>query len=198
MSKVEDRIEGRLIDPLVECVAELSRRYSAGFARVALDQLPRDTNGRLPEHQAGAALELAGLNFEPSRLRKLPRGGSRFPALVNLKGGDFARQLRRGVRRGVSVDLLVHDTERRVPSELVDDLIEAGVRVTRIRHAEDLPMHAKFLLVDQAGERSAWLGSHNFNKKSLRRNAELLLRTEDGPVIAALDRRFDQIRALGA
>ena len=90
MSKVEDRIEGRLIDPLVECVAELSRRYSAGFARVALDQLPRDAQGRLPGHQAGAALELAGLNFEPSRLRKLPRDGSRLPALINLKDGDFA------------------------------------------------------------------------------------------------------------
>ena len=90
MSRVEDRIEGRLIDPLIECVAELSRRYSAAFSRVILDQLPRGAGGRLPGHQAGAALELAGLNFEPRHLRKLPRAAARYPALVNLKDGDFA------------------------------------------------------------------------------------------------------------
>ena len=89
MSKVDDRIEGRLIDPLVECVAELSRRYSTGLARASLDQLPRDAAGRLPAHQAGAALETAGVNFEPVRLRTLPRGASRYPALVNLRNGDF-------------------------------------------------------------------------------------------------------------
>jgi ATP-binding cassette subfamily C protein LapB len=90
VSKIEDRIEGRLVDPLVECVAELSRRYSAAFSRAVLDQLPRDANGRLPAHQAGAALEAAGLNFEPLRVRKLPRGAFRYPALVNFKDGDFA------------------------------------------------------------------------------------------------------------
>jgi len=89
VSKVDDRIEGRLIDPLVECVAELSRRYSTGLARASLDQLPRDAAGRLPAHQAGAALETAGVNFEPVRLRTLPRGASRYPALVNLRNGDF-------------------------------------------------------------------------------------------------------------
>lgn len=90
MSMVEDRIEGRLVDPLVECVAELSRRYSAAFFRAGLDQLPRDASGRLPAHQAGAALEVAGLNFEPFQLRKLPRAAYRYPALVGLKDGSFA------------------------------------------------------------------------------------------------------------
>jgi ATP-binding cassette subfamily C protein LapB len=90
MSRVEHSIEGRQIDPLIECVAELSRRYSAAFSRLILDQLPRDAGGRLPGHQAGAALELAGLNYEPRHLRKLPRAATRYPALVSLKDGDFA------------------------------------------------------------------------------------------------------------
>ncbi len=90
MSKVDERIEGRLIDPLVECVAELARRFAPAFARVTLEQLPRDASGRLPGHQAGAALELAGLNFDPLAVRRLPRNGAPYPALVELAGGDFA------------------------------------------------------------------------------------------------------------
>ena len=90
MSKVDERIEGRLIDPLIECIAELSRRYAAAFSHIVLDQLPRDTGGRLPGHQAGAALELAGLNFEPRQMRRLSRNAEPYPALVGLKGDDFA------------------------------------------------------------------------------------------------------------
>lgn len=79
---------------------------------------------------------------------------------------------------------------------LVEDLLASGIRIVRICHPADLPMHAKFLLIDHGADRTAWLGSHNFNKKSLRRNAELLLRTEDSAVISALARRFDQIAAM--
>ena len=123
--------------------------------------------------------------------------GDRFRgAISHLKKGEFTRQLQLAVARGATVDLLVHDTERRVPSELVAELSGSGVGIVRIADPDDLPMHAKFLLVDHAGERSAWLGSHNFNKKSLKKNAELLLRTTDAEVIAALDRRFDQIAAM--
>lgn len=125
------------------------------------------------------------------------RAGDRFRgAISHLKKGELTRRLQSAVSRGVEVELLIHDTERRVPSELVDELWTAGVRATRVRHPDDLPMHAKFLLVDRAGERSAWLGSHNFNKKSRRKNAELLVRTTDEAVIDALGRRFDQIAAM--
>lgn len=107
MSKVGERIEGKPVDPLIECVAELSRRYAAPFSRLALDQLPRDIEGRLPGHQAGAALELAGLNFEPRPARKLPRGAAAYPALVELDGGGFALILE--IR---DTDLLVWRPER--------------------------------------------------------------------------------------
>lgn len=129
-------------------------------------------------------------------IARLRGGDSIRAAISHLKKGELTRQLQAAVRRGVAVDLLVHDTERRVPSELVEELARANVPVTRVRHPEDLPMHAKFLLIDRGGERSAWLGSHNFNKKSRRRNAELLLRTDDADVCAALDRRFGEIAAM--
>ena len=57
-------------------------------------------------------------------------------------------------------------------------------------------MHAKFLLVNHAGESSAWLGSYNFNKKSRRKNAEVLLRTTDAGVIETLSKRFTQIAGM--
>lgn len=125
------------------------------------------------------------------------KAGDRFRgAISHLKKGEMTRQLEKAVKRGVVVKLLVHDTERRVPSELVDNLSSAGVEIVRVRHPDEFPMHAKFLLVDHRGERSAWLGSHNFNKKSLRRNAEILLRTTDATVISALERRFGEIAAM--
>lgn len=125
------------------------------------------------------------------------RAGDRFRgAISHLKKGELTRRLQKAVSRGVEVDLLVHDTERRVPSELVEELCAGGVRVTRVRHPNNLPMHAKFLLVDRAGQCSAWLGSHNFNKKSRRKNAELLVRTTDEAVVEALSRRFDQIASM--
>lgn len=107
MSKLGEPIEGQLFDPLVECVIELSRRYSSPFTRAAFDQLPRDLEGRLPAHQAGAALELAGLNFEPGYARKLPRGAAHYPALVELKEGDFALVL-----EVTGTDLLVWRPQR--------------------------------------------------------------------------------------
>ena len=54
-------------------------------------------------------------------------------------------------------------------------------------------MHAKFLLVEQAGTCTAWLGSLNFNRKSRRKNAEVLIRTTDAGVVEALACRFDDI-----
>ena len=102
MSRFDERTEGRLFDPLAECVAELARRLSGGFSAVVLDDLPRDVHGRLPAHQAGAALELAGLNFDPRGRRKLPRNAAPYPALVELEGAEFAILLE--VRDG---DLLV-------------------------------------------------------------------------------------------
>jgi hypothetical protein len=125
------------------------------------------------------------------------RAGDRFRgAISHLKKGGLTKRLQQAVVRGADVELLVHDTERRVPSELVEELANANVRVTRVRHPEDLPMHAKFLLVDHGGQSSAWLGSYNFNKKSRRKNAEVLLRTTDRDLIEALGKRFAEIAAM--
>ncbi|WP_336985691.1 type I secretion system permease/ATPase [Altererythrobacter aquiaggeris] len=74
-------------DPMLSAIAELSRRFGFGFAPGLLDTLPRDASGSLPFHQAGAALELVGLNFETGNHSSLPRRDDYYPALVQLGDG---------------------------------------------------------------------------------------------------------------
>jgi phosphatidylserine/phosphatidylglycerophosphate/cardiolipin synthase-like enzyme len=85
-----------------------------------------------------------------------------------------------------------------VPSELVEQLSAEGIGIVRVGHPEDLPMHAKFLLIDHGDERVAWIGSYNFNKKSRRHNAETLLRIDDPAVFEALENRFGEIAGMAS
>ncbi|WP_369026679.1 ABC transporter transmembrane domain-containing protein [Qipengyuania sp. RANM35] len=87
MSQFDEAIEGVELDTLTESVAELARRYGPAFDTSLLAQLPRDGRGFLPWHQAGPALELARLNYDPADPRKLPRTQKHYPALVGLEGG---------------------------------------------------------------------------------------------------------------
>lgn len=126
----------------------------------------------------------------------LNRGDRLRGAISHLKKSPLSRVLYFAAKRGGQIDLLVHDTERRVPTHLVDRLEEAGVKIRRVAHPDGLPMHAKFLLIERGGRTTAWLGSYNFNEKSRLRNAEVLLRTSDKAIVEALSRRFDQIAAM--
>ncbi|QZD87272.1 type I secretion system permease/ATPase [Qipengyuania psychrotolerans] len=85
-----EQIDGRILDPLVECVAEGARRYGLPFARDLLAQLPRNAEGQLPVHQAPAALELAGLNYDVEHPRRIPATGKHLPAIAALGDRRFA------------------------------------------------------------------------------------------------------------
>ncbi|QKG72231.1 ATP-binding cassette domain-containing protein [Erythrobacter mangrovi] len=90
VSKIEGITHGAALDPLSECVAELATRFGPSFDPSLLNHLPRNAEGKLPWHQAGAALELSRLNYDPLQPRKLPRAAANYPALVHLEGGDAA------------------------------------------------------------------------------------------------------------
>ena len=94
---------------------------------------------------------------------------------------------------------MLHHTERRAPPETEEALRSAGAEVFRYRHAEDLPMHAKFILMDGSGNgdgvaRSTY-GSFNLNVRSRQVNHELLVVDESPEVFAALDARWRLIEA---
>ena len=74
-------------DQLVACVAQVAQHFGIPFSPNLLKTLARDTRGRLPFHQAGAALELIGLNYEARRPHKLPVRPDLYPAIVLMADG---------------------------------------------------------------------------------------------------------------
>ncbi|MBX7460165.1 type I secretion system permease/ATPase [Qipengyuania sp. YG19] len=84
-----EQIGGRVLDPLVDCIGEAAKRYGLPFARNTLGQLPRNTEGLLPVHQAPAALDLVGLNHDVLRRRRLPTNAKLLPAIAAMDDGGF-------------------------------------------------------------------------------------------------------------
>lgn len=109
--------------------------------------------------------------------------------ISHLKAGSLATRLESAARRGARVRLLVHDTERRVPTATIARLQAAGIDVRRVRYPNGLPMHAKFIVADGA----AWFGSFNYNPRSRWLNHEILLRSDHPAIVEALAARFEQI-----
>ncbi len=144
--KIEaETIVGEVVDPLAECVAELARRFGPSLDRARLDYLPRDGEGRLPGHQAEAALEIADIGFEPRLLRRLPAQTGDYPALIEFAGGEFALAL--ALREG---DVLVwrpHIGERWEPrSTMKTAPMKRFIRVfgdPDKQRADEAPWHAK-------------------------------------------------------
>lgn len=114
-------------------------------------------------------------------------------AISHLKRGFLAERLAAAAQAGAAIRLIVHDTERRVPEAAVTALAEAGVAIARYARPDGLPLHAKFLLVETPAERSAWLGSFNYNPRSRYLNHELLVRSREPGLFAALAARFEAI-----
>ncbi|NNC53398.1 MAG: type I secretion system permease/ATPase [Erythrobacter sp.] len=86
---IAEQIDGRVLDPLVECIGEGARRYGLPFARDLLAQLPRNAEGLLPYHQAPAALDLAGLNYDVVERNRLPASATHLPAIIALDDGRY-------------------------------------------------------------------------------------------------------------
>ncbi|MEJ7925242.1 phospholipase D-like domain-containing protein [Sphingobium sp. AN641] len=119
-------------------------------------------------------------------------------AISHLKKGFLVDGLIAAARRGVDVRILVHDTERRVPGATVAALAGAGIEIARYVHPERLPLHAKFLLIDEARGKTAYFGSFNYNPRSRYLNHEILLASRDPALHQALSDYFGRIRDEGS
>ena len=80
-----------------------------------------------------------------------------------------------------------------MPEKLVSELVAGGVHVSRYRHPDGLPLHAKFLLLEDSGTKLAFFGSFNYNNRSANHNKELLTASSDLSVFASLSERFEFI-----
>lgn len=128
-------------------------------------------------------------------LRRLRRGDRVQAAISHLEPGPFTHNLAAAARRGADVQLVVHDTRRRVPPAAVRALSEAGVAIRRYCHPDKLPMHAKFVVVSRGEAQEAWFGSLNHNLNSRWLNQEVLVRSTEPTLTAGLSQRFTAIAA---
>jgi phosphatidylserine/phosphatidylglycerophosphate/cardiolipin synthase-like enzyme len=95
-------------------------------------------------------------------------------------------------KRGMSIEILAHDTERRVP-HWVENLLDAHLLFRRYRHPQGYPMHNKFILIDTHGTREVIFGSMNFSKRSLHANHELLVVSSSPFLYDAFETRWKQM-----
>ena len=179
---------------LVAALAAHVERLCAATSTLR-DRFRSDHNRPVAGHESRLFFypRLAARIVEPA-VEALQPGDRIDGAVSHLKPGALGDALVAAARRGVAIRLVVHDTERRVPQALVDALAGAGVDVIRYRHPDELPMHAKFLLLTGDGGTECWFGSHNFNPRSRWLNHELLVATHDPAIVGPIASGFADVR----
>jgi len=133
-------------DPLVLGLARLAAHFGLPDPKALFDALPRDAQGALPFHQAGAALDLAGMHHEAWTGGKLPRKPEAYPAVARMDG-DIALP----VMEVSGTDVLVFPVDAQEPvwqpiaevdAEFSGELITVIANPDRLRE-KDAPWHAK-------------------------------------------------------
>ena len=112
-------------------------------------------------------------------------------AASHIKGPGGVRDLTGLTQRGASVEVLAESTHRRVPAEVEASLLRAGVKLQRFEHPDGLPMHNKFMLVENDRERWTLFGSWNWTSRSRWLNHELGVVTSDSTLFETFSRRWD-------
>lgn len=114
-------------------------------------------------------------------------------AVSHLNDKGICERLFRLARQGVPIEILAHDTQRRVPSWVEKRMHDNGIAFNRYVHPEGLPMHNKFMLIDRPGRRIVTYGSMNLSVRSLHANHELLVIDESPELYGAFQRRWDDM-----
>jgi phosphatidylserine/phosphatidylglycerophosphate/cardiolipin synthase-like enzyme len=110
----------------------------------------------------------------------------------------MARLLAELARKGAKIEVLAHDTLRRVPERVERTLRSAGITFIRYAHPEGLPMHNKFVLLEDKSKRSILFGSFNLTKTSKWLNHEILAQSHDPDLFSAFAGRWDEMIAEAA
>ena len=127
---------------------------------------------RLSQLEPTAAVRIAASHFDDRRV---------------------ARRLAKLAGEGGKVEVVTHHTSRRTPEPVVRFLRRRGVLAHRYEHPDRLPMHAKFILAEDARRRWCAFGSYNLNPTSRWLNQELLVFSDDPELWQALDSRWHAI-----
>jgi hypothetical protein len=126
------------------------------------------------------------------RLLALSAGTTLRMAVSHLNDRGIVKALSRLSRKGVKIEIITHDTERRVPP-WIETMLDGHMDFRRYRHPQGLPMHNKFILVDAEGTREIIFGSMNLSQSSLHANHELLVFSTDPSLYDAFLERWEQM-----
>jgi phosphatidylserine/phosphatidylglycerophosphate/cardiolipin synthase-like enzyme len=180
-------------DPIVvPSLVRHVRKVHAGASLVDLIGGPRRSR-TTGEAVTTATFPCLGVNPLDRQLENLGSGAKVRIAASHVRDPLLCGRLGKLARRGVEVQLLTHATLRRTPRRIEKALTSKGVRMFRYAHPDKLPMHCKFLLVQDGARQWSAFGSYNFTLTSRWLNQELLAFTEDQALWAVLDQRWRQI-----
>jgi hypothetical protein len=126
------------------------------------------------------------------KLLTLPAGSTLRMAVSHLNDRGIVKALLRLASKGVKIEIISHDTERRVPS-WIETMLDGHIDFRRYRHPQGFPMHNKFILVDAEGTRETLFGSMNLTQASLHTNHELLVVSGDHFLYDSFRNRWEQM-----
>lgn len=78
-------------------------------------------------------------------------------------------------RRGAEVEIIAESTHRRVTPNVEQRLIASGIRFRRAHISGGIPMHLKFVLIENAGQVWSIFGSFNWTRPSFWLNHEIIV-----------------------
>jgi phosphatidylserine/phosphatidylglycerophosphate/cardiolipin synthase-like enzyme len=116
-------------------------------------------------------------------------------AASHLNGATSIKTMLRLARQGATLEVLAEPTLRRVPSVVEHQLTEAGIPFRRIAHAEGLPMHNKFVLVECNSRRWVIFGSYNWSTLSFWINQEICVISTEPYLYQAFADRWEVLEA---
>jgi len=183
--------ESALVDGLVKHARWMHRTRHGIFEPFFAggNRALRGTNTKihfLPRAQSHAAARFLGRFGPGARIRV---------AASHLNGTTSIKTMLRLARRGAALEVLAEPTLRRVSLKAERRLAEAGIPFQRIRHAERLPMHNKFVLVEQNSQRWVVFGSYNWSTLSFWINQEICAISSEPQIFEAFAARWEVLEA---
>lgn len=114
-------------------------------------------------------------------------------AVSHLNDPGVCKRIVALARQGVHVEILAHDTRRRVPSWVEKKMLQNGITFNRYVHQDGLPMHNKFMLIETPERHLLTFGSMNLSVRSLHTNHELLVIDESPDLYEMFRLRWDEM-----
>ena len=114
-------------------------------------------------------------------------------AVSHLNDKAICKRLFALAGQGVRIEILAHDTKRRVPAWVEGQMLRNGIIFNRYVHPEGFPMHNKFILIDTPDRHTVAFGSMNLSVRSLRANHELLVVDDNLGLYQIFRRRWNEM-----